>query len=406
MRKSSIPSSNLTLQDYSESAIFAACFRLAHQYRKALALWQLPGTQQRHLIIDSSENLLRGKIDLEEAPSGFVFAPFNNPKGSESLLIEASIHITADPLHVLVHQELIADRSFIDDLEMELQGGSKDTPVFRLPKTAHHSTQAAYESMVEQALDDIAQHKYLKVVPATTLEIDLELEFSCLDTFDQLCKHYPNAFKSIVSIPQQGTWIGASPEPIIEVDRHRKFFTAALAGTQAYHQKVPIPEVAWRQKEIEEQALVSRYIINCFKKIRLREFEEVGPRTVIAGNLLHLKTTYQVDMEATNFPQLGTVMLDLLHPTSAVCGMPQLPAKKFIEEHEGFDRQYFSGYLGPLNMEEETHLFVNLRCLRLNQGSATLFAGAGVTADSHPHKEWIETQLKFDTLLAVIQPKA
>ena len=111
-------------------------------------------------------------------------------------------------------------------------------------------------------------------------------------------------------------------------------------------------------------------------------------------------------MEATNFPQLGTVMLDLLHPTSAVCGMPQLPAKKFIEEHEGFDRQFFSGYLGPLNMEEETHLFVNLRCLRLNQGSATLFAGAGVTADSHPHKEWIETQLKFDTLLSVIQPKA
>ena len=47
--------------------------------------------------------------------------------------------------------------------------------------------------------------------------------------------------------------------------------------------------------------MVSRYIINCFKKIRLREFEEIGPKTVAAGNLLHLRTDFQVDMAATNF---------------------------------------------------------------------------------------------------------
>ena len=407
MRKNSIPSSIIKLQDYSLQALFSACFRLAFKHGKALAMWQLPGSPQRHLIIDSSERLLKGKIDTEEIAPGFVFAPFDNPQGQQSLLIQAHVHLTSQPLEIKIDQEIGGpDSNFLDALQAELTNGSLETPVFRQPAApTPEGSQASYEETVASALKAIAQGEFLKVVPSTTQEIPLQPDFSCLDVFDQLCTHYPNAFKSLVSIPHEGTWMGASPEPLIEVHRNGMFYTTALAGTQAYDPQVPIPEVAWRQKEIEEQALVSRYIINCFKKIRLREFEEVGPRTVIAGNLLHLKTTYAVDMEATNFPQLGTVMLDLLHPTSAVCGMPQEASKAFIQKHEDFDRQYFSGYLGPVNIEQETHLFVNLRCLRLNNHSATLFAGAGVTADSLPQKEWIETQLKFQTLLSVVQPK-
>jgi isochorismate synthase len=196
--------------------------------------------------------------------------------------------------------------------------------------------------------------------------------------------------------------MGASPETIIEVEGSKKFSTVAVAGTQAYQSGISLQDVAWRQKEIEEQALVSRYIINCFKKIRLREFEEIGPKTVVAGNLLHLKTTYTVDMEDTKFPLLGSVMLDLLHPTSAVCGMPKAPATTFLKKYEHFNRALFSGYLGPVNINQGTNLYVNLRCMQIQQSTALLYAGAGVTEDSIPEKEWMETQLKCDTLLEVI----
>ena len=53
-----------------------------------------------------------------------------------------------------------------------------------------------------------------------------------------------------------------------------------------------------------------------------------------AGNLLHLKTEFAADMTATNFPQLGSVMLKLLHPTSAVCGMPHDKALQFLRDNE------------------------------------------------------------------------
>ena len=176
----------------------------------------------------------------------------------------------------------------------------------------------------------------------------------------------------------------------------------ALAGTQRRDIDKPISDTAWTQKEIEEQALVSRYIINCFKKIRLREYEEKGPKTIIAGNLLHLKTEFEVNMKETNFPELGTVMLELLHPTSAVAGMPKEASMAFIKEHEGIDRSFYAGYLGPIQNEQKTSIFVNLRCMQLLESNAVLYAGAGVTEDSVAQKEFEETEMKFNTLLNIL----
>ena len=95
-------------------------------------------------------------------------------------------------------------------------------------------------------------------------------------------------------------------------------------------------------------------------------------------------------------------MLGLLHPTSAVCGMPKAPATQFLLAHENFDRSFFSGFLGPVNMFEETHLFVNIRCMQLFDKEAILYAGAGVTAFSDVEKEWEETHLKCQTMRKVL----
>ena len=159
---------------------------------------------------------------------------------------------------------------------------------------------------------------------------------------------------SLVSDEKTGTWLGASPELLVSVDRNGIFRTVALAGTQVYQDNILLRNIGWTQKEIEEQALVERYIISCFKKIRVREFDEHGPKTVQAGNLVHLKSDFEVDMKAVNFPLLGSVMLKLLHPTSAVCGMPMEASLSFLKQHEKHDREFYAGYLGPVNIENES----------------------------------------------------
>ena len=95
-------------------------------------------------------------------------------------------------------------------------------------------------------------------------------------------------------------------------------------------------------------------------------------------------------------------MLTLLHPTSAVCGMPIEQAKEWIAHAENYDRELYSGFLGPVNFENTTDLFVNLRCAKISEQQIRFYAGAGITEDSDPQKEYEETELKINVLRSIL----
>ena len=203
--------------------------------------------------------------------------------------------------------------------------------------------------MVENAIQAIKTGRMQKVVLSRTTAQVLPEDFDLVDTFNKLCKAYHSAFVGLVFLPSQNAiWLCASPEKLVSFDKNGIFSTMALAGTQSAigtnGQKLSPNQARWSQKEIEEQAYVSRYIIECFKKIRLREYIESGPKTIIAGNLMHLRTDYSVDTNQLNIPELTTIMLQLLHPTSAVCGTPKEQALAFIQNNEAHHRELYSGF--------------------------------------------------------------
>jgi isochorismate synthase len=122
--------------------------------------------------------------------------------------------------------------------------------------------------------------------------------------------------------------------------------------------------------------------------------------------VVHLRTDFRVELPRNDLMALANRVLHELHPTSAVCGMPKDKALAFILQHEGYDRSFYSGYLGPVHIDGQSQFYVNLRCMQLGQDAAYLYVGGGVTADSSPDAEWRETELKAGTLLAVLQPGA
>ena len=375
-----------------------------------IALWRLPKTSEKQLIIDLSGRASRMKVDLEEMPSGFVMSPFEG----ESLFIKSDLHyqFNTDNQRVgdnSVEQEVFEKQYLVqDDVEIK----EKKTPQIHIDfnteeKNFGRYNEMLFAEMVNNAITEIENGEVQKVVLSRTKNITLSDTFEVVEAFQKLCIAYPNAFVSLVYLPEyQCFWLGATPETLVSVDKDGMFKTMSLAGTQSAigmnGEDLSVGEMRWSHKEIEEQAFVSRYIIECFKKIRLREYLESGPKTVQAGNLMHLRTDYVVDTKDVNFPQLGTVMLELLHPTSAVCGMPKAPALRIIAEQELHDREFYSGFLGPVNMQEESHLFVNLRTMKIEGNKATFYAGCGITEDSNPVKEWYETEMKIDTLMRVI----
>ncbi len=375
----------------TEQEAFEAALLTAQSHGYGFAAWRVPLSSQRCFSIGNVTTNRNSELKDE----GFLFHPYDDKNLGHFIHAEMTIKAAKGELEIETK-----DSQLLSDLENHR---NKSTAYYvNQSPIAQDIEEDEFLSYVSQSVDAIKSSVFQKVVPARSKQITLTDQFDLFANFNRLCEAYPNAFVSIVSIPDAGTWMGATPEVLIHVDQN-SFETASLAGTQKHDTEVSLSEVAWTQKEIEEQAMVSRYIINCFKKIRLREFEEAGPKTIIAGNLIHLKTTFKVDIKAADFPDLGEVMLNLLHPTSAVCGMPKPSASEFIKRYENGNREYYCGYLGPVSHQEETQLFVNLRCMQLLDSSAILYAGAGVTEDSIPEKEWLETELKMNTLLNVIK---
>ncbi|MFT7031944.1 MAG: isochorismate synthase [Cyclobacteriaceae bacterium] len=382
-----------------------AFFKASVKSNLPLAIWKAPRQNEVNAVCQLDKSSIYPE-EIESAPKGYYFVPFDKKGESKPSFIKADLTLNSKENELKIDPIFNNDQSIDDFVYLFHEASSLQG--FKLSdylsnENVVQKDKEAFKKLVEESIEAIRQGHYQKIVPSRTKEITLSANFNPIDEFFKLCYAYDNAFVSIVFIPEVGLWMGATPELLLSVENMKLFKTEALAGTQGIENNFDLSKAAWRQKEIEEQALVSRYIINCFKSIRLREFDEYGPKTVQAGNLIHLKTEFSVDMEKVSYPLLGTAMLDLLHPTSAICGMPMKTAAKFLKDREGFDRSYFSGYLGPSNIENKTSLFVNLRCMHILKNKAILYAGAGVTEDSDPESEWKETEMKFQTLLNVIQ---
>lgn len=230
----------------------------------------------------------------------------------------------------------------------------------------------------KQALHSGAFHKLVLAHPFCENNIDEKI------LFEQLLDRYPKAFVYWLSSPITGTWVGASPETLLEV-KDGIAHTMALAATTTIGE-------TWDDKSIQEQAYVADYIASELASQGI-VYTKSEIHTVHTGHLQHLCTDFQFSIHNSQFSIART-----LHPTPAVCGLPKREAQNFILEHEGFDRRLYAGFLGPVN-SNEAHLFVNIRCAEIHRDNlATIYAGGGLLAASCLEDEWLELNRKRNNI--------
>ena len=164
-----------------------------------------------------------------------------------------------------------------------------------------------------------------------------------------------------------------------------------MAGTLKAGQN----KIQWSIKEIEEHYIVIQHIEKILKKYQAKIYIS-HTKNSISGQIKHLKTL--IDFSFRKQLDINNLIKDL-HPTPSVCGLPKNTALEFIRKNEGYSRGFYTGYLGVFN-KEITSLYVNLRCARIYQKEITFYAGGGITKQSNPKKEWLETQLKIENILS------
>lgn len=306
--------------------------------------------------------------------------------GTRSCFVAAPFAVSNDCRPVLIIPETTEIMEIEEATEIKTTDGGSPTP----DKVHSHTPPTrTYLNNFSRFHAKLRTGEFIKIVLARTDSAECSEEPEQL--FIHACNKYPRMFIALFSTPHTGTWLTATPEILLEKSGNR-WHTIALAGTMR------VGNIEWSAKNIEEQQLVAGYIRECIKS-HTDTFNEEGPYAIRAGNLVHLRSDFTFALE--NDANIGE-LLSCLHPTPAVCGLPKEETYRFIKDNESVDRQYYSGFLGPVNIGSETRLYVTLRCMQIKGNNCTLYAGGGLLKDSEAENEWQETEAKMETMKNII----
>lgn len=311
-------------------------------------------------------------LDVSDSFSGIVIAPFSPATDCPILLLRPDYSVTLP----VEGTEVAAPHRYTDDQEARRGAYAR-------------SFQACHQLLLEGTAQ--------KIVLSRRLQLDNQGETNWSPTalFHEACRRYPHNYITLWWTRRTGCWLIATPETILRQAAEGKWQTMALAGTMKWEEYQRYPEEAWTEKNKEEQAYVSDYIRQRLQPFT-QQLEISDTYTKQSAEIVHLCTDFVLE------PQPGVTLgqlLQQLHPTPAVGGVPQEKALQTIERFEDSPRRYYGGFSGPVNWNGESQLYVSLRCMQIGPRQALLYAGGGLLKDSNEEEEWKETQRKMNTML-------
>lgn len=227
-----------------------------------------------------------------------------------------------------------------------------------------------------------------KTVIARTIAGDMRRDLA--DVIAEYFPQFPDCLRFVFFLPGAGYWFGASPELLLVTDG-TNLRTRALAGTRP---RGTVGE--WSAKNIREHRFV---VDDIAARLAPTCAVSVGePYTIPYGTVEHLATDFVCP--APQGTELDAI-IDSLHPTPAVGGMPRADAMRRIAEVETEPRRYYGGTISIDSGSGRT-VYVVLRCAHTDGKRWAVYTGSGITGDSDPDDEWAETEAKAQPLLRLL----
>lgn len=343
---------------------------------RAFASYRLPGAENPVTIIGETDfSEIYSIAEVLKSGNGFLMAPFS--AGKPYYWLKAGEVLEGNYVHTNLLSSFQQRISKFEDTDI------------------HIVDKEAYLEKIKETIRKIGDGEVGKVVISRQIKTEWHgASHQVGHLFEYLCSIYPDVFVYVANLPGKGTWIGATPEMLLKSNQG-KIKTMSLSSTR----KKQEVDSEWGKKELEEHWFVTRYIEDILEKSGCRNLEITPTHTVGAGGIEHLRTGYSAECEVDSLPSL----VQALHPTPAICGWPTPAAQKFIAEIENYDRTFYTGFLGPVNDHSDFSFFVNLRCMEIRNNEAVIYVGGGITIDSDPESEWMETELKSRTMLGAIE---
>lgn len=252
---------------------------------------------------------------------------------------------------------------------------------------------AAWSEQVEAIRAAIHSQAFEKIVAARRSVVELAEPLAAVAVLRRLARGL-RASTRFAFCRQNSAFLGATPERLI-VRRGRVIATEALAGSIGVGDE-RAEQLLQSGKDLREHQLVVEEIVRRLRPLCSRLEVAPEPQVRELRDVLHLLTPIEGELAS---PRHVLDLVEELHPTPAVGGVPTAEAVRWITEHEPDPRGWYAAPIGWFDAAGDGELAVALRSCVLQGRRAHLYVGAGVVGDSDPRLEYIETELKEQALL-------
>ncbi|MFB6299233.1 MAG: isochorismate synthase MenF [Halobacteriales archaeon] len=382
-------------------------------------------TDRFQTVRETAEELFSTHIRSESGPQtrprlfgGFAFHPDPMTEGCWRGYPAARFVLPRLQLTVTEHRTTLTANVYGPDVTTEevqdalsdtagrLQDVPSPSPGMRptIETTTRQTTPSGWRDQVKTALERIQSGHLRKIVLAQSLEVTLDRPVNPLDTLARLNQAYPDCFRFLIHPSTGGAFVGATPERLV-TNRGRTVETEALAGSigrgeTPVEDETLAAELTDSRKDQHEHAVVVEAI-----RDQLAPYTTsitVGDQRIRKlATVQHLETPIRGQLTGDHHV---LSLVEALHPTPAVGGLPPTPAQTTIREIESFNRGWYAAPIGWFDERGNGEFAVGIRSGVLDETTGTLFAGAGIVEDSDPDQEWNEVQLKYRPMLDTLAP--
>jgi len=262
-----------------------------------------------------------------------------------------------------------------------------------------------WKQAVDGVVKELKNGPLKKVVLARELRLVFNKQVEADAVLDRLYTEQPASF--IFAFESNGDcFIGASPERLVK-KHESEVYSTCLAGSISRGSTEEEDWILGQTLLNDQKNLIEHeFVVEMIKEALEESCEEIilpeKPQLMKNRDIQHLYTPV---VGKCNKDASLLLLVERLHPTPALGGLPKKAAVEKIRQVEELDRGFYGAPLGWVDYKQNGEFAVSIRCGLLQGDEASLFAGCGVVADSNSESEYLETSLKFTPMLRALGGK-
>jgi len=270
-----------------------------------------------------------------------------------------------------------------------------------IQSTSDSNELVEWKNITAKAFKELKDGTVNKLVLSRAYSFNLNSKIIWSSLLNELFKRFPDCYLFFIK-KNNSVFFGSSPEMFLKVSDNVAE-VESVAGSAPRGEKSESDfqferSLKSSEKNQKEHLFVSDFISDILIKYsnNVRIIEEKQIRKL--DNIQHLITRISAEL---NSKENLFELIDSLFPTPAVCGVQKDIAKDLIRKFESHDRGLYSGLIGLMDFDGNCELAVSIRSALVRENKVTAFAGAGLVKNFDADEEFLETNLKLNTILSL-----